>query len=343
MVSREDLKSPRFLVPAGLVALGGLLVLLLLAVSCPGEKTRLRQRIQKLEREKTAAETSATRWKAESKAKDQYLKSITMLLNDVASRIDQIEQDQKGLAALTVQKGGDSLRIVKNPSIPQALDRIDEQLDKNREQIGQLESLAAAESSENQNLKAVVDRLKRQNEGLDQQLQTLRRSLGVMSKKVKTLEAKVGQLETEVGERNEVIEEKDRTIGEKEAQLAERSRQIESAEAEKWRRNYVVDTRKELCRLSIIAPCGLFKSVRSSRLADGHVGAFEACGEKCHMVDARTLSEILLGKIRGDIEILPQRSAGSYVVEKRNGETYLLVRDLDEFWNSQYLAIIVER
>ena len=240
MVSREDLKSPRLLVPAGLVALGGLLALLLLAISCPGEKTRLRQRIQKLEREKAAAETSATRWKTESKAKDQYLKSITTLLNDVASRIGQIEQDQKGLAALTVQKGGDSLRIVKNPSIPQALDRIDEQLDKNREQIGQLESLAAAESSENQNLKAVVDRLKKQNEGLDDQLQALRRNLGVMSKKVKTLEAKVGKLETDVNEKNEVIEEKDRTIGERETQLAEQVRQLEAAEAERWKRYYIV-------------------------------------------------------------------------------------------------------
>jgi DNA repair exonuclease SbcCD ATPase subunit len=343
MVTRETLRSPRFLVPAALAALGALLAALILITGCPGERARLRHRVLKLEREKKAAEASAARWKAESKAKAQYLISLTSLLNEVGNRIDQIQQDQQGLAVLTVQRGGDSFRIVKSREIPPALDRIAEQLRKNQEQLGQLEALVDTKSAENQAIRALVERFKKQNEVLDKQLQVLRRSFGVLSKQVKTLETKVVNLETDVGEKEKVIGEKEVVIGEKETQLAEKGRQLEAVEAEKWIRHYIVGTRKELCSLSLIAPCGLFKSLATPRLSDRNIDAFEACGEKCQKVDARNLPEILLGKTRSDTKVLPPRPVGSYSVEKRNGDSYLIIRNPDEFWKARYLVVLVER
>jgi predicted nucleic acid-binding Zn-ribbon protein len=229
MVPREILKSPRFLRVAVPAALGLLLALLLLAVGCPGEKERLRHRVQRLEREKKAAQASAARWKAESQAKDQSMISFASLILEVGNRIDQIQQDQQGLTALTTQSRGDSWRIVKDKSIPPALDRIDQQLRKNREQIGQLEVLVSRKSTENQVLQAVIERFKRQDEALEQQLVALRRSTGALSKKVKTLETTVVKLADEVGQKEKAIDEKEKVIGEQETQLTEKNRQLYTA------------------------------------------------------------------------------------------------------------------
>ena len=257
--------------------------------------------------------------------------------------MEEIQQGQQGLSALTTQGSGDSWRIVKNKSIPQALDQIDERLRKNQEQIGQLEALVGAKNSQNQAMTAVVERLKHQNEGFDEQLQSLRRKLGTLSKKVKSLEGQVVKLETVVVEKDEVIGKKDQEIGIKETALTEQGLRLEAAEAEKWARYYIVGTRKELCVLSIVSPCGFIKSMVAPRLADRHVDAFEKCGERCQMGDARSLHEIFVGKTRGKIEILPPRPAGSYAVEKRSGGLYLLIRDAGEFWKARYLVVVVER
>ena len=338
MVPREILRSPRFLVPSAL-ALGALLALLLLAVTCHSE-ARLRQRVQTLEREKKAAETSAARFKAESRAKAQYLDAITNLLNQVGNRIDQIQQDQKGLTALAVQRG-DTRRMVENKDIPQALDRIDDQLHKNREQIGQLEALIARQSTENQGLKTWVGRLKNQNEGLDQQLQALRRSFGALSRQVKTLETKVVKLEGVVDEKEKVIDDKEKVIEGQTTQITEQAQKLEAAEAGRWTRSYVVGTKKELCGLSLIAPCKLFGALR---LADRHVDAFAACGDRCPTVDVRSLQEIPLEGTRDVVKILPPRPAGSYTVLVREGARYLVIDNPEEFWRSSfYLVVVVEK
>lgn len=331
MVPREILRSQRFLVGAGLAALGGLLLALLLAVGCPGEKERLRRQVEKLEKEKKAAQTSAARWKAESKAKDQYLVSVTTLLNDVGNRLDRIQRDQKGLASLNVQGSGDSRRIVKTRELPQALDKIDEQLQKNREQIGQLETLVATKSAENQGLKAVVERFKQQNEILDQQLQAIRRSVGVLSKKVKSLETQVVKLESEVDEKDKVIEEK-------ETVLTEQQLKLEASEAERWAGYFVVGTRKDLCNLSILTVCGSLRFMRkpqlSQRLADS-LHEFEA-------VDIRTHKEIPLGMAK-EVKLLPERPAGSFAVDARADGAYLVILNPDQVWKFRYLVVMVER
>lgn len=331
MVPREILRSRRFLVGAGLAALGALLLALLLAIGCPGEKEHLRQRVKHLEQEKKTAQTSAARWKAESKAKDQYLVSVTTLLNDVGNRLDRIQQGQKGLATLVVQGSGDSRRIVKNRALPQALDKIDEQLQKNREQIGQLETLATAKSVENQGLKAIVERFKKQNKVLDQQLQAIRRSVGVLSKKVKTLETQVVTLESEIDEKEKVIEEK-------ETVLTEQQLKLEASEAERWAGYFVVGTRKDLCNRSILTVCRSLKFMRkpqlSQRLADS-LHEFET-------VDVRTYKEIPLGTTK-EVKLLPERPVGSFAVEERDGGSYLVILDPDQVWKFRYLVVMVER
>jgi chromosome segregation ATPase len=298
----------------------------LLGAGCSGD---LRKRVEQLEREKATAEAKAARLAADSKAKDVYLASATSLLNEVQDRMDQIEVEKTDLM-LQVEGTGDTKRFVKSKSLPQALDRIDGQLRKNKEQIGKLEALVAIKGQESQGLRVLVNRLKKQNGDFEAQIVVLKRSVGVLSKDVKRLKSEVESLETKVTQKEQEIQQKNLAVAEKEVQLKE-------SEAERWAGFYIIGSKKELEAKGIIDRKGMMK--RRLELAGSLV---EAQGE-FERVDVLKIEEISLGSLREVIELLPARPAGSYRIEKDGGEWGLIIQDRDKFWQLRHLIVVVKK
>lgn len=302
----------------------------LLGAGCSGD---LQKRVEQLEREKAAAEAKAARFAADSKAKDVYLASVTSLLNEVQDRMDQIQVEKTDLM-LKVEGSGDTKRFVKSKSLPQALDRIDGQLRKNKEQIGKLETLVAIKGQESQGLKDLVDRLKKQNGDFEEQIVVLKRSVGVLSKDVKRLKSEVENLETKVTQKEQEIQQKDL---EKDLAVAEKEVQLQESEAERWAGFYVIGTKKELESKGIIDRKGMMK--KRLELAGSLVDA----QQEFERVDVRKIEEISLGSLREVIELLPARPAGSYRIEKDGGDWSLIVQDRDKFWQLRHLVVVVKK
>lgn len=270
---------------------------------------------------------------AESRAKDQYLNSVTGLLNEVGDRIDAIQQEQNDLVVLAAQPGIDGKRFVKSRDLPQALTRIDAHLKKNREQLSQLETLAASKSKESQGLRVFVERLKKQNGSLESQLRTIKRSVGALTKDVSRLKSEVGKLEVQVTEKEQEVKAKEDVI-------LEQGEKLRESESERWAGFFVVGTRKDLRSQGLIKEAGgvlgLGRRPQLSENLSSFLGVFEH-------VDIREVEEIPLGKVRELGEVLPSRPSTSYAIEQRADGWYLLIRDPSEFWRLRYTVILVKR
>jgi CII-binding regulator of phage lambda lysogenization HflD len=302
------------------------------AYSCSKEQVDLRQQVKRLQREKASAEASVHRLEAESMAKDQYLVSITTLLNEVGDRVEYIQHEQHELVILTATPGLEGKQFVRTKEIPQALVRISGYLAKNNEQIARLEALVGTKEKEGQGLRAVIGRLKKQNGDLESQLKTLRLSLTSLTKDVKHLKSEVVTLEGRVAE-------KDLKAQEQEAILAEQAENLSKVEAERWTGFYVVGTRKELRDKGVITESrGLLRLVRKPQLSENLL----AIEEKFVRIDTRLVQEIPLGTLRDSLELLPARPSSSYSIERRKDGAYLLVRDSSEFWRLRYLVALVK-
>ena len=303
------------------------------AAGCFKEPAELHQQVERLKREKAVAEASVHRLEAESKAKDESLASVTGLLNEVGDRLENIQHEQHDLVVLTTTPGVEGKTFVKNKDIPQAFARIEGHLAKNKEQISQLEVLVTAKKMEGQGLKEIIERLKKQNGGLESQLKTLRSSIASLSKDVKRLKTEVVKLEAKVTE-------KEKETDEQGALLAEQAEKLRESEAERWAGFYIVGTRKELRDKGVTTESGgLLRWVRKPQIS-GHLSEL---ADQFVRIDIRLTQEIPLGPVKGSPELLPARLTTSYAIERRGDGAYLLVLDSSEFWRLRYLVALVKR
>ncbi len=250
--------------------------------------------------------------------KDKYIEDVTSTMNEISNQLENAWAMEK-----KVIKRANSEEVQKNLTTAELKEHI-------LSRISDINSLLA------QNRKRLVDLQHRLKEsttrytGLEAMSDDLKKTLEEREQSIADLTAHVQSLEAQVSEKVQIIAARDTTIQQQKQELKHRLDQINTA-------YYVVGKKSDLKDKGIIENQGGFLW--------GLLGSVTALGtnfdnEYFQVFDKSQQDQI---EIPGTIdEIVPRRDTTSYSeVTTNDGHTILKIKDPDNFWRENHLAIIV--
>ncbi len=251
-------------------------------------------------------------------AKDKYIEDVTSTMNEISNQLESAWAMEK-----KVIKRANNEEVQKNLTMAEVKEHI-------LSRISDINSILA------QNRKRLVDLQHRLNEsttkytGLEAMSDNLKKTLEEREQSIADLTAHVQNLETQLSEKVQVIAARDTTIQQQNQELKHRLDQINTV-------FYVVGKKGDLKDKGIIENQGGFLW--------GLLGSVTTLGtnfdnEYFQVLDKSQQDQI---EIPGTIDaIVPERDTTSYSkVTTNDGHTILKIKDPDNFWRENHLAIIV--
>ena len=251
-------------------------------------------------------------------AKDKYIEDVTSTMNEISNQLESAWSMEK-----KVIKRANNEEVQKNLTMAELKDHM-------LSRISDINSILAHNRKRLVDLQHQLKDSKTQYVGLETMSDNLKKTLEEREQSIADLTSHVQNLETQLSEKVQIIATKDTTIQQQSQELKHRLDEINTV-------FYVVGNKSDLKDKGIIENQGGFLW--------GLLGSTTTLGTKYdneyfQVIDKSQQDQI---EIPGTIdEIVPQRDSTSYSeVETTDGHTILKIKDPDNFWRENHLAIIV--
>ncbi len=242
--------------------------------------------------------------------------SLLMLMNDVSEGLSQIKQMENLLDA-TTGMGPEAQN--KRQQIRNDIMAIQQQLQKNRDRVADLEKRLAASNSNNQTLQRSIETLKKSIAEQEGTIQSLRNELAAANIKIDALNSSVDSLNTTVA-----------TVSEERSQAQARAEQLN---AELNTCYYVIGTGKELKTKNIIESGFL----RKTKVLPGDQSTANFIkGDKTKLTVIPLYSK--------KAKVMTNQPASSYTLEKDANDSYTMrITNPGAFWEkSNFLVVKID-
>lgn len=242
--------------------------------------------------------------------------SLLMLMNDVSEGLSQIKQMENLLDA-TTGMGPEAQN--KRQQIRNDIMAIQQQLQKNRDRLADLEKRLAASSANNQTLQRSIETLKKSIAEQEGTIQSLRNELAAANIKIDELNSSVDSLNSTVA-----------TVSEERSQAQARADKLN---AELNTCYYVIGTGKELKNKGVIESGFL----RKTKVLPGEQSTANFIkGDKTHLTAIPLYSK--------KAKVMTNQPASSYSLEKdANGSYTLRITNPGAFWEkSNFLVVKID-
>lgn len=242
--------------------------------------------------------------------------SLLMLMNDVSEGLSQIKQMENLLDA-TTGMGPEAQN--KRQQIRNDIMAIQQQLQKNRDRLADLEKRLAASTANNQTLQRSIETLKKSIAEQEGTIQSLRNELAAANIKIDQLNSSVDSLNTTVA-----------TVSEERSQAQARAEQLN---AELNTCYYVIGTGKELKNKGVIESGFL----RKTKVLPGDQSTSNFIkGDKTRL----TIIPLYSKKAK----VMTNQPASSYTLDKdANGSYTLRITNPGSFWEkSNFLVVKID-
>ncbi len=312
-----------------------LLLSLVVALSCG--TGALEEELAAVRDERDALAQELSRAEAAATAREEYVASVSTVLNEITDRLALLRQDHLELVTLEVRGSERGIDRSDQRTVRSTMERVESLLAVNEEQIVLLEDSLNDREVTVFGLDEMVERLRAENDTLAQSMGTLRTRVAKLTTKVRTLETEVIVLEEEKVVKDQEIEAQASRVAAQEELIRQREVDLAIAEQERAVVYYVVGTAKELKDAGILQAGGMFGG--KGKLNPDLKGL----RKRFHRGDRRTLAQVGLGTLRRVIDVLPNRPEASYQLDPAEGEAVLKIANPAAFWQIQFLVVVVKR
>ncbi|HLA39023.1 MAG TPA: hypothetical protein VJ417_03460, partial [Candidatus Glassbacteria bacterium] len=244
-----------------------------------------------------------------------YIEEITGEINEIGARLKDVRTRQVTISTLVPAAETDAKL---KTAIMNDIAALENQLDADKRSINELE----------QKMKKSTVRIA----ALEKMVAGLKKDIEENQKTIAALTQTVHLKDEEIAAARQSLENTQSSLSTTENKLNEKEQELEDTRNTAF---YAVGTAKELQQKNVIDRFGLF-SKKSVLTADFDPATFVKV-DKSHVSDF----EIQCGV--KDVQVVPQRTAGSYSLQEiSKDKTLLKVVNQDEFWKVPYLVVVMD-
>jgi len=284
-------------------------------------RSDLARRLEEAEMRKEASERHVERYRAAAVAKDAYIKSITLKLNQITDQIELMRTEELALMEVALTREAKGQTFSAGDRVPETLAKLRRLLDENRIEIDTLQSVLETADASLIGLVTMAQRLRVENEALERRIDKLR-------ERVVSLSGRIVELEDEMETLAEESARKDAVIADQQDEAERERRRLAEAQHALRRVYFVLGTLRDLKRAGVM---------RGRKRLAAH--AFDDLSS-FQQADRTSLRSIELGRGAARSRLFPPRPPSSFRIVEVRGFSKLLIVDPQTFWKVPYLVIV---